>query len=76
MRSYVDAGNDIITAFDIVTALKHGNGLQNAKAPVLEKIQTKQILKVKRYQNCICISQYSLEIYTCCYKGIITLEKV
>ena len=37
MRSYVDAGNDIITSLDIVTALKHGNGLQYAKAPVLEK---------------------------------------
>ena len=37
MRSYADAGNGIITALDIVTALKHGTGLQNAKAPVLEK---------------------------------------
>ena len=37
IRSYVDAGNDIITALDIVTALKHGNGLLNAEAPVLEK---------------------------------------
>ena len=36
MRSYVDARNDITTALDIVTALKHGNGLHNAKAPVLE----------------------------------------
>ena len=37
MRSYVDAGNDIITALDLVTALKHGNGLHNDKDPVLEK---------------------------------------
>ena len=36
MRSYVDAGNDIITTLDIVTALKHGNGLHNAKASVIE----------------------------------------
>ena len=33
--SYVDAGNDI-TALDVVSPLKHGNGLHNAKAPVLE----------------------------------------
>ena len=39
MRSFADAGNDIITALDIETALKHGNGLHNAKAPVL-KINT------------------------------------
>ena len=51
MRSYIDAGNDIITVLDTATALKHGNGLQNAKAPVLKKMQTKQILTVKRYQN-------------------------
>ena len=31
MRSYVDAGNDIITALDIVTVLKHGNGLHMPK---------------------------------------------
>ena len=55
MRSYVDAGNDIITAFDIVTALKHGNGLQNAKAPVLEKntdktnLEGEKILKLHMY---------------------------
>ena len=36
MRSYVDVGNDIITALDIVTALKHGNSLHNGKAPVIE----------------------------------------
>ena len=34
MRSYVDAGNDITAALDIVTALKHGNGLHNSKASV------------------------------------------
>ena len=33
----VYAGNDIITSLDTVTALKHGNGLQYPKAPVLEK---------------------------------------
>ena len=32
MRSYVDAGNDFITALGIVTAWKHGSGLHNAKA--------------------------------------------
>ena len=32
MRSYLDAGNDITAALDIVTALKHGNGLHNSKA--------------------------------------------
>ena len=36
MRSYVDAGNDITAALDIVTALKHGNGLHNSKASVIE----------------------------------------
>ena len=30
MRSHVDAGNDIIAALDVVSALKHGNGLHNA----------------------------------------------
>ena len=39
MRSFADAGNDIITALDIETALKHGNGLHNAKVSVL-KINT------------------------------------
>ena len=34
MRSYLDAGNDITAALDIVTALKHGNGLHNSKASV------------------------------------------
>ena len=36
MRSFVDAGNDIIIALNIVTALTHVNGLHNGKAPVLE----------------------------------------
>ena len=36
MRSYLDAGNDITAALDIVTALKHGNGLHNSKASVIE----------------------------------------
>ena len=37
MRSYADAGNDTITSLDVVTALKHGNGLHNAKASVIER---------------------------------------
>ena len=45
MRSYVDAGNDIITALDIATALKHGNGLHNAKASVSEKNANKTNLE-------------------------------
>ena len=36
MRSYADAGNDIITVLDIATALKHGTGLHNAKTSVTE----------------------------------------
>jgi len=31
MRSYVDAGNDILTATDIFKALHYGTGLKNAK---------------------------------------------
>ena len=45
MRSYVDAGNNIITALDIATALKHGNGLHNAKASVSEKNANKTNLE-------------------------------
>ena len=36
IRSYVDASKDIITALDIVTALKHGSGLHNAKVSAVE----------------------------------------
>ena len=76
MRSYVDAGNYIITALDIVTALKHGNGLQNAETPVFKKDIDKTNLDSEKIPKLHTISQYSLEIHTCCYKGIITLEKV
>ena len=31
MRSYIDAGNNILTAKDVFKALHHGKGIQNAK---------------------------------------------
>ena len=57
MRSHVDAGNYIITALDIVTALKHGNGLHNAKASVMEinadrtNLEGKKIPKMHMYHS-------------------------
>ena len=75
MRSFVDAGIDIITALDIVTALKHSNGLHNAKAPVLETNTDKTNLEGEKIPK-LHISQYSLEIHTCRDKGIIILVKL
>ena len=35
IRSFVDAGNDLMTAGDIYTALHHGKGIQNADVAVV-----------------------------------------
>ena len=35
IRSFVDAGNDLMTAEDIYTALHHGKGIQNADVAVV-----------------------------------------
>ena len=57
MRGYVDAGNDIITALDTVTALKHGNGLRNAKASTIEintdktNLESEEIPKLHMYHS-------------------------
>ena len=73
LRNYVDAGNDIITALDILTALKHGNGLHNAKASVVEINADKTNLESEKIPKWhMCSTQYSLGIHKCCCKRIIT----
>lgn len=56
--------------------IKTWDGLHNAKASVVEINTDKTNLEGEKIQNSICITQYSLKIYTCCCKGIIALEKV
>ena len=83
MRSYVDAGSDIITALDIVTALKHGNGLHNAKAPVSEKntdktnLEGEKISKLHTYLSIQFIDIYMLlQRYYDIRKGVVHLNVV
>ena len=49
IRSFVDAGNDLITAEDIYTALHHDKGIQNAVDSKFSRFKSFHIIRAKSY---------------------------
>ena len=61
IRSFVDAGNDVISANDIFKALQFAKGVKNTKVGVVEIDSSKSMLKGKTIPN---ISQFhSVEFF-------------
>jgi len=51
MRSYVDAGGNILTAKDIFDSLHYGSGLKNTKVCVVEIMASKSIVVASKIKN-------------------------